>query len=122
MFGKSHWMVSYSVLLDLLCVVEYTLCMHLPYSIGLVTFSSSQPFSRMYEFCYGRQIRQYHVNNVIDMQMRQLKAPVIETEHILGVYKGSGNSLGDYPKEDEYLHVINASGRPTSSTGENSNN
>jgi hypothetical protein len=92
-FGKSHWMVSYSVLLDLLCVVEYTLCMHLPYSIGLVTFSSSQPFSRMYEFCYGRQIRQYHVNNVIDMQMRLKRSTY-------NVYKGSGNSLGEYPDED----------------------
>lgn len=96
--------------------------MRLPYSIGLTSFSSSQSFRWTYEFCYGKQIRQYHVNNVIDMQMRQLKAPVIETEHILGVYKGSGNSLGDYPDEDEYLHVINAAGRPSSSTGENSNN
>ena len=40
----------------------------------------------------------------------------------MGVYKGSGNSLGDYPKEDEYLHVINAAGRPTFSNGETSNN
>jgi hypothetical protein len=121
-FGESHWVVSYSVLLHLPCVVEDTLCMHLPYSIGLVTFSSSQSFRWTYEFCYGRQIRQYHVNNVIDMQMRQLKAPVIETVHILGVYKGSGNTLGDYPDEDEYLHVINASRRPTFLNGENSNN
>ena len=96
--------------------------MRLPYSIGPTSFSSSQSFRWTYEFCYGKQIRQYHVNNVIDVQMRQLKAPVIETEHILGVYKGSGNSLGDYPDEDEYLHVINAAGRPSSSTGENSNN
>ena len=122
MFGESHWVVSYSALLDLPCVVEYTLCMHLPYSIGPTSFSSSQSFRWTYDFCYGKQIRQYHVNNVIDMQMRQLKTPVIETEHILGVYKGSGNSLGDYPDEDEYLHVINAAGTPSSSTGENSSN
>jgi hypothetical protein len=50
--------------------------------------------------------------------------PHIETEHILGVYKGSGNSLGDYPNEDEHLHVSAGAGRSSSSsfstTGEKS--
>lgn len=45
--------------------------------------------------------------------------PLIETEHLLGVYQGSGNSVDDYPNEDERLHVINVAGGSYSLTGEN---
>ena len=62
-----------------------------------------------YEFCHKKQIRQYHANNVIDSSTGMAKQTV-ETEHILGVYKGSGNSIEDYPNEEEHLHVVNATG------------
>ena len=62
-----------------------------------------------YEFCHTKQIRQYHANNLID-QSTGIARQKIETEHILGVYKGSGNSIEDYPNEEEHLHVVNVTG------------
>jgi len=62
-----------------------------------------------YEFCHTKKIRQYHANNVIDSSTGMAKQR-IETEHILGVYKDSGNTVEDYPNEKEYLHVVNATG------------
>ena len=32
----------------------------------------------------------------------------MESEHLLGIYEGSGNDEADYPNEEEYLHVVNA--------------
>ena len=58
-----------------------------------------------YEFCHAKQIRQYHANNLVDANTGFAKQ-TIETEHFLGVYEGSGN--GEYPNEDEHLHVMNA--------------
>lgn len=62
-----------------------------------------------YEFCHGEQVRQYHANNLIDATTGSTKQK-IETEHILGMYEGSGNSVDDYPNEDEHKHVVNATG------------
>lgn len=62
-----------------------------------------------YEFCHGKQIRQYHANNLIDANTGFAKQK-IETEHFLGKHEGSGNSVEDYPDEDEHLHVVNATG------------
>lgn len=38
----------------------------------------------------------------------------IESEHLLGMFKDSGNSFEDYPREDEHLHVINATSESSS--------
>eukprot|EP00571_Detonula_confervacea_P000165 CAMPEP_0172327932 /NCGR_PEP_ID=MMETSP1058-20130122/60086_1 /TAXON_ID=83371 /ORGANISM="Detonula confervacea, Strain CCMP 353" /LENGTH=1275 /DNA_ID=CAMNT_0013045021 /DNA_START=549 /DNA_END=4376 /DNA_ORIENTATION=- len=62
-----------------------------------------------YEFCHTKQIKQYHANNFIDATTGFTKQK-IETQHILGVYKNSGNDMSDYPNADEYLHIVNATG------------
>ncbi|KAL7542157.1 hypothetical protein ACHAXR_011564 [Thalassiosira sp. AJA248-18] len=62
-----------------------------------------------YEFCHTKQIRQYHANNLVDANTGFAKQ-TIETEHFLGIYENSGNSIKDYPNEEEHLHVINATG------------
>lgn len=53
------------------------------------------------------------MNNVLDVRSR-LIIPQIETVHVLGIYKGSGNTFDDYPNEDERLHVTNTAGRLSS--------
>jgi hypothetical protein len=37
-----------------------------------------------------------------------------ESEHVMGIYHGSGNSIEDYPNEDEHMHVVNAASGSTS--------
>ena len=60
-----------------------------------------------YEFCHGKNVRQYHSNNLIDANTGFAKQK-IESEHLLGMYENSGNSVEDYPHTDEHLHVVNA--------------
>jgi hypothetical protein len=62
-----------------------------------------------YEFCHAKNIRQYHVENLIDAATG-FPAQRIESEHLMGLYEGSGNSIDDYPNEEEHLHVVNAAG------------
>ena len=69
-----------------------------------------------YEFCHAKQIRQFHADNLIDADTGFAKQ-VIDTEHLLGKYANSGNSISDYPNEDEHLHVINATGSTTELQG-----
>jgi len=55
-----------------------------------------------YEFCYSKHIRQYHADSLANGKTQ------ISTEHLLGMFKNSGNNVEDYPPEDEHLHVFNA--------------
>ncbi len=53
------------------------------------------------------RIRQYHAANLVDAATGTVKQR-IESEHLLGLYSGSGNDVEDYPDDEEHLHVINA--------------
>mmetsp|Transcript_1421 Transcript_1421/g.2734 ORF Transcript_1421/g.2734 Transcript_1421/m.2734 type:complete len:1222 (-) Transcript_1421:137-3802(-) len=60
-----------------------------------------------YEFCHGKNVRQYHSNNLVDANTGFSKQK-IESEHLLGMYENSGNSVENYPHKDEHFHVVNA--------------
>mmetsp|Transcript_946 Transcript_946/g.2260 ORF Transcript_946/g.2260 Transcript_946/m.2260 type:complete len:1135 (-) Transcript_946:63-3467(-) len=60
-----------------------------------------------YEFCHMDRIRQYHAANLVDASTGMMKQR-IESEHLLGLYSGSGNDVEDYPDDEEHLYVINA--------------
>ncbi|KAL3809898.1 hypothetical protein ACHAXA_008550 [Cyclostephanos tholiformis] len=69
-----------------------------------------------YELCHRELIRQYHVENIIDATTGFAKQK-ITSEHLMGVYRDSGNSIEDYPNEDEHLHVVNAAFRSPTDLG-----
>ncbi|KAL3793747.1 hypothetical protein HJC23_013309 [Cyclotella cryptica] len=66
-----------------------------------------------YEFCHKVHVLQYHGAELLDARTGRMTKK-IDTSHLLGLYKGSGNSFEDYPNEEEHLHVINT----TSSSSE----
>lgn len=61
------------------------------------------------EYCHNTHVLQYHGADLIDTKTGQTFTKK-ETSHLLGLYKGSGNSVTDYPNEEEHLHVVNATG------------
>jgi len=75
-----------------------------------------------YEFCHAKHIRQYHVDKIIDASTG-FATQRIEADHLMGLYKGSGNSIDDYANEEERLHVVNpAGGSPAVDLGIGSGN
>jgi len=62
-----------------------------------------------YKFCHGRFVRQIHTRSVVDSTTGFTKQ-IPEVDNSLGVYLNSGNSITDYPNEEEHLHVLNAKG------------
>lgn len=62
-----------------------------------------------YKFCHSRFVRQIHTRSVVDSSTGFAKQ-IPEVDHSLGAYLNSGNSITDYPNEEEHLHVLNASG------------
>lgn len=64
------------------------------------------------EYCHNTHVLQYHGADLIDTKTGKTFIKK-ETTHLLGSYNGSGNSITDYPNEEEHLHVLNATDLPT---------